>query len=70
MDSRIGDILFPELAPRSLLASLPENLLRQLLAQQVLELPAGAPVFERSARCGGFPLLLSGAVRNLGYRQR
>jgi CRP/FNR family transcriptional regulator len=51
------------LTPQSLLAALPEHLLRQLLAQQVLELPAGAPVFDRRARCGGFPMLLSGAVR-------
>lgn len=62
MDFRIGDTLSSRLDPQSLLATLPEHLLRQL-AQQVLKLPAGAPVFESKGRCGGFPLLLSGAVR-------
>lgn len=44
-------------------ATLPQQLLRQLAQLPVVELPAGAPVFDRNARCGGFPLLLSGAVR-------
>lgn len=47
----------------SLQASLPQHLLSQLEQLPVIELPAGAQVFDRSARCGGFPLLLTGAVR-------
>lgn len=49
--------------PQSLLASLPQPLLRELAQLPLVELPAGAQVFERSARCGGFPLVLTGAVR-------
>lgn len=50
-------------APQSLLACLPEHMRAALAQAPLIRLPAGAPVFERSARCGGFPLLLSGAVR-------
>lgn len=58
----IGARRFPPLAPESLLAALPEPMLHQL-AQRVIELPSAVPVFEHHARCCGFPLLLSGAVR-------
>jgi CRP/FNR family transcriptional regulator, anaerobic regulatory protein len=46
-----------------LLATLPQPLLQQLAQLPLVQLAAGTPVFERHARCGGFPLLLSGAVR-------
>jgi CRP/FNR family transcriptional regulator, anaerobic regulatory protein len=49
--------------PSPLLATLPAHLQQQLAQLPLLELPAGTPVFERHGRCGGFPLLLSGAVR-------
>src|SRR4051794_14304442 len=48
--------------PSPLLAMLPEHLQQQLAQLPLLELAAGTPVFERNARCGGFPLLLSGTV--------
>jgi len=63
MSRGIAGMLPSPLAPDSLLASLPEHLLQRLAQLPVVELAAGAPVFDRSARCGGFPLLLSGAVR-------
>lgn len=58
-----------EAAPYSLLAAQPllqglaTSVLEQLAAQPVLELPAGTRVFEKSADCAGFPIILSGTVR-------
>lgn len=51
------------LAPASLQASLPPHLQQQFARLPVIALAAGTPVFERNARCGGFPLRLSGVVR-------
>ena len=56
-DGRIAGLL------SSLQTVLPDHLLRQLEQLPVIALAAGTQVFDRSARCGGFPLLLSGAVR-------
>jgi CRP/FNR family transcriptional regulator, anaerobic regulatory protein len=50
-------------SPPPLLAALPESLRQQLAQLPLITLPAATPVFDRNARCGGFPLLLSGAVR-------
>lgn len=50
-----------------LLQSLPEPLLAQLAAQPVIDLPSGTQVFETSADCAAFPILLSGAVRVFRY---
>lgn len=46
-----------------LLQSLPSAVLEQLSAQPVIDLPSGTQVFETSTACGGFPILVSGAVR-------
>lgn len=48
---------------QSLLATLPEHLLIKFAQLPVIALPASTPVFERNARCSGFPLLLTGSVR-------
>ncbi len=47
----------------SLQMSLPEHLLRELARLPVYERSAGETVFDDSARCAGFPLLLAGSVR-------
>ncbi len=60
---RLSAMLAALSSPQSMLASLPQPLLRELAQLPVIELPTGAPVFDRSARCRGFPLLLAGAVR-------
>jgi CRP/FNR family transcriptional regulator, anaerobic regulatory protein len=51
------------LATQPLLQSLPPAVVAQLAAQPVIDLPSGTPVFESSAKCGGFPVILSGMVR-------
>lgn len=51
------------LSTQPLLQSLPQSVIAQLGAQPVIDLPSGTQVFERSAKCGGFPILLSGMVR-------
>jgi CRP/FNR family transcriptional regulator, anaerobic regulatory protein len=61
--SSMAGTLAALLSPQSLLAALPASLLQQLAQLPLIELPAATPVFDRNARCGGFPLLLSGAVR-------
>lgn len=53
----------PSIANQPLLQSLPQRVQQQLSALPVLELLSGTRVFETSARCGGFPVLLSGMVR-------
>lgn len=53
----------PALATQPLLRSLPQDLLAQLAAQPVIALPSATRVFERSAECAGFPIILSGSVR-------
>jgi CRP/FNR family transcriptional regulator len=53
----------PAVAAQPLLQSLPESVLEQLSAQAVMELASGTQVFETSARCAGFPVLLAGSVR-------
>lgn len=58
-----GNIVSLLSSPPPLLAALPEQLRQQLAQLPVIALPAATPVFDRNARCGGFPLLLSGAVR-------
>lgn len=63
MNPRNEGILSSLMTPQSLLASLPLPMRERLAALPVMRLPAGAPVFDRNARCGGFPVLLSGAVR-------
>lgn len=51
------------IATHPLLRSLPQAVLTQLSAQPPIDLPGGTQVFETSASCGGFPVLLSGTVR-------
>lgn len=46
-----------------LLQFLPERVLAQLSALPVIELASGTRVFETSAHCAGFPVLLAGMVR-------
>lgn len=50
-------------AAAPLLQSLPSAVLDRLAAQPVIDLPSGTQVFEKSADCAGFPILLSGMVR-------
>lgn len=62
-----------ELSSQRLLQSLPPHVMRQLLQQPVIELPSGAPVFERNNDCAGFPILFSGSVhvfKNLANGRR
>lgn len=47
----------------SLQMELPEHLLRELARLPVFERSAGETVFDASAHCAGFPLLLAGSVR-------
>lgn len=53
----------PSLSAQPLLQWLPPAVVAQLAAQPVIELPSGTQVFEKSADCAGFPILLSGTVR-------
>lgn len=53
----------PSVTLQPLLQSLPPAVLDRLAAQPVMELPSGTQVFEKSADCAGFPILLSGMVR-------
>lgn len=55
--------LSTSLATQPLLQSLPPAVVAQLAAQPVIDLPSGTPVFESSAKCGGFPIILTGMVR-------
>ena len=48
---------------QSLLAALSEHLLIKFAQLPLITLPAATAVFDRNARCAGFPLLLSGSVR-------
>lgn len=52
-----------ELASQPLLQSLPASIAVRLATLPVMELPGGTQVFETRMRCGGFPVVLSGAVR-------
>lgn len=51
------------LSAQPLLQSLPPAVIAQLAKQPVIDLPSGAQVFERSAKCAGLPVILSGTVR-------
>jgi len=51
------------LAMQPLLQSLPPPVIAQLATQPVIDLPSGTQVFESSAKCAGFPVLLAGTVR-------
>lgn len=53
----------PGMSSQPLLQSLPQQVLQQLSAQPVTELPSGTQVFEKSDDCAGFPIILSGSVR-------
>ncbi|HYD95448.1 MAG TPA: Crp/Fnr family transcriptional regulator [Noviherbaspirillum sp.] len=54
-------------AGATVLQLLPPAIRKQLEDLPVLELPANTPVFAASARCPGFPIILSGAVRVFRY---
>lgn len=51
------------LATQPLLQSLPPAVIAKLATQPVIDLPSGTQVFENSAKCVGFPVILSGTVR-------